>query len=102
MNHFHNDTSVDNPEGREQPCSRRHLPTLELSAISAQLGKAKSLVTTRPATVGAPGLTAWVASGHTHGETTWAVVILTGLMLASETALKIANARHTDSERPVS
>jgi len=94
MTHHHDVTSADIPDAQQPACTRHHLPAVHLDKLSSHLSKAKSLAANSPAAITAPGLTGWVASGHTRGQTTWAVVILTCLMIASETTHKIAKLRH--------
>jgi len=69
-------------------CRRRHLPSFHVRVVATQFRNAKHLVTSNPATFNAAGISTYVGSGHTHGQTTWAVVTLAGMGLAAETIQK--------------
>ncbi|MFJ2566600.1 hypothetical protein ACIO02_27325 [Streptomyces sp. NPDC087568] len=57
----------------------------DLAAPSTLLESLRSTVRDKPGTLGAAGLGSYIATGATHGNTTWAVVIISVGMLAAET-----------------
>lgn len=93
MNHYHNDTSAGWRNDSEPGCTRPHLPTLRISALPDRLGQAGSLMVNHAGKVSATSLAGLVASGHTHGQTTWAVVILACVMLTADTVQTIVTVR---------
>ncbi|MFD0418355.1 hypothetical protein [Streptomyces sp. NPDC127108] len=78
---------------REIAAPSSEQPT-DLAAPATLLESLRSTVRDRPGTLGATGLGSYIATGATHGNTTWAVVIIAVGMLTAETIQNVKTNRN--------